>query len=334
MRWLTADLPGIGGVLKAEPEDFVVEEVPAYPPSGRGDHVFVEIEKRDLSTPEAIRRLARALGVREADVGAAGMKDRRALTRQWLSFPRPASPEAALALAVDGVRVLRAERHEHKLRTGHLRANRFVLTVRGVAPELAGEASRRAEEILARLGRPPGAPNFYGEQRFGARGDNAARGRALVLGDRPKPPPRDGREKRLLVSAYQAALFNQWLDARLLDGLYARVLAGDVLEKTDTGGRFETSDPAVDQARLERGEIVPTGPMFGHAMRTPTPGTEAAAREEVLLRAEGLSLPDFARVKLAEGTRRPAGIAVADPRVRGIQAGVVLEFTLPSGAYA
>jgi tRNA pseudouridine13 synthase len=308
-----------------------VFELPAYEPSGQGDHVFVEIEKRDLSTPEAIRRLARALGVRESDVGAAGMKDRQAVTRQRLSLPRPVTPEAALAVNVEGLHVLSATRHEHKLRTGHLAGNRFVLTIRGVAED----AEARARAILERLARPPGAPAFYGEQRFGARGDNAARGRALVRGERPTPPPRDGREKRLLVSAFQSELFNRWLEARIADGLYARVLAGDILEKSDTGGRFETTDLAIDQARLDRGEVAPTGPMFGHAMRSPAAGSEAGSREEAILAAEGLSLPDFARVaKLAEGTRRAAGVPVIDPRVRGIEGALLIEFALPPGAYA
>jgi tRNA pseudouridine13 synthase len=113
------------------------------------------------------------------------------------------------------------------------------------------------------------------------------------------------------------------------------VIAGDLLEKTDTGGRFATTDPAVDQARLDRGEIAPTGPMFGHAMRCPEEGSEASARELAILAAEGLALPDFASVaRLAEGTRRAAGVPVNDPRVRGIEDGVLVEFALAPGAYA
>lgn len=333
LPFLTADLPGTGGQLRASPDDFVVEEIPAYAPSGRGDHVFVTIEKRDLTTYEAIRRLAAALGVRDGDVGYAGLKDRHAITRQILSFPKPATPEACRALAVPGVRVITAERHEHKLRTGHLFGNRFVLRVRELEAPLE-EAVRRAEAILARLARPPGAPNWYGEQRFGARGDNAARGRALVRGERPRPPPRDGREKRLFVSAFQSELFNRYLAARLADGLYARVITGDLLRKVETGGIFETADPTADQPRLDVGELSPTGPMYGHAMRAPTPGTEAARRETALLEEEHLTLDDFARVKLAEGTRRPIGVPLGDPAVRAADGALELVFTLPAGAYA
>src|SRR5262245_27563306 len=129
---LTAALPGTGGVLRSSDEDFAVEELPAYAPTGQGDHVFVWIEKRGIPTPAAVDAIAHALGIRGRDVGVAGMKDKRAVTRQWLSLPPPVTPEQALAVRLDGIAVLEAHRHPHKLRTGHLRGNRFVLRVRGV----------------------------------------------------------------------------------------------------------------------------------------------------------------------------------------------------------
>ncbi len=129
-QYFTADIPGTGGVLRVEPADFEVEEVPAYPPAGEGSHVFAWIEKRGLTTIQAMRALAAAVGVSDRDVGAAGMKDRHAVTRQFLSFPPPVTPEALLAAQVSGVAVLNAVRPPHKLRTGHLRGNRFRLTVR------------------------------------------------------------------------------------------------------------------------------------------------------------------------------------------------------------
>jgi tRNA pseudouridine13 synthase len=337
---LTADLPGTGGLLRVSPEDFVVEEIPAYAPSGEGDHTFVEIVKRDLTTPEAIRRIAAALGVREGDVGAAGMKDRHAVTRQWLSLPPPVTPERARSLTSPDLSVVAAARHPHKLRTGHLRGNRFVLRIRGVTVP-AAEAARRAEAILAALARPPGAPNWYGEQRFGRHGDNAARGRAILRGERPSRPPRDPREKRFLVSSYQSELFNRYLEQRMKDGLYARVLQGDVLRKVATGGLFVSSDPAVDQPRLDAGEVTPTGPMFGHAVRpSPPEDGEAGRREAALLREEGISPADFARLgRLAEGTRRPIGVPLSDHGAIAIGddgdgGAIELRFVLPPGAYA
>src|SRR6266568_1538643 len=114
---VTADLPGSGGVVRAVPEDFRVDEVAAYVPTGAGPHVYLRVEKRGLTTRDAVRTLARALGVPERDAGFAGMKDKQAVTSQWLSFPVARDPDPA-SLASDGLRVLEASRHANKLRTG------------------------------------------------------------------------------------------------------------------------------------------------------------------------------------------------------------------------
>jgi len=331
LPYLTAELPGIGGVLRTTPEDFFVDEEPAYPPKGEGEHVFVKIEKRGLTTQMAVERIAKALNVKARDIGVAGMKDRHAVTRQWLSLPPPTQPEAAQAFALEDVAILEVARHPHKLRTGHVRGNRFRLRVRGVAPD-SEVAVAQARAILDRLAQPPGAPNWYGEQRFGRDGDNAARGRAIVNGE---GFPRDRKLARLLVSALQSELFNQWLTARMSDGLYATVLAGDVLHKVG-GGMFTCEDAAVDTARLLAGEVVLTGPMFGDSMRASPDGTPAAEREAAILTAAGLARDSFGAVRaIAEGTRRDATIAVAEPSVTAIDnGGIEVAFSLPGGAYA
>lgn len=364
LPYLTIDLPGTGGMLRTSDDDFVVDEELPYAPSGTGDHVFIRIEKRGLTSPQAAQALARALGIRDRDIGIAGMKDRRAVTRQWMSLPPPVTPEQALAVALPDLRVLAAQRHPHKLRTGHVRANRFALRVRGVDPD----ASARARAILDALAQPPGAPNWYGEQRFGRDGDNAARGRALVTGGNPQgvtgtggvpidaDPPRsqgsgspdgegrqaggralarDRRMDRLMVSALQSQLFNAWLVARLADGLYRTVIAGDLLHKRG-GGMFTCEDPATDAARLVAGELVVTGPMFGDRMRQPGDGSPAAAREAAILAREGLDRGAFAAVRaIAEGTRRDATIEVRDVAVVAVDASTIeVAFTLPGGAYA
>jgi len=100
MPYLTAALAGTGGALRTSDDDFVVDEVPAYAPAGHGDHVMARIEKRGVATPDAVAALARALGVSARDIGVAGMKDRHAVARQWLSLPPPVTPEAALAAEI------------------------------------------------------------------------------------------------------------------------------------------------------------------------------------------------------------------------------------------
>lgn len=178
MKYLTSQ-PGIGGTIKRDFEDFFVEEVPLFPPSGSGEHVFLEIEKRGITTIEAAVRMAAALGIRPGSVGFAGMKDSRATARQWMSVWKVA-PEKILALNVPNLTVLQAKRHGQKLKLGQLSGNRFRITVREV--DNKGAALGRAKEIFSVLaGR--GVPNYFGEQRFGQRRNNHLIGRALLKGD-------------------------------------------------------------------------------------------------------------------------------------------------------
>lgn len=322
------ELPRTGGAYKVSPDDFRVEELPAYTPSGDGPHTYLWIEKRGLDTRQAVSAIARALGAQERDCGTAGMKDRHAVTRQWVSVPG-ADPEAARALALPGIRVLEASRHGNKLKTGHLRGNRFEVAVRGAGPD----ALPRAEQLLAAL-TEQGLPNFYGAQRFGRRGDNAESGRALVRGERVV---RDQREARLFVSALQSDLFNAWLEARVSAGTLRTVRTGDLLCRTPAGGPFSSTDPATDQARVDAWEIVPTGPMPGWKMPRPPEGSAARAEEDALLEAAGLTLDAFAHPnvkRFAEGTRRAAAVRPEGARAWLEGDAVWLAFSLPPGSYA
>ncbi len=251
------DLAGSAAVLTftPSPETFIVEEIPAYPPSGEGTHTFLWIEKRGLTTFDAIARIARALGVAPRDVGYAGLKDRHALTRQQLSVPG-LDPARALEIAGADLTVKTALPHPHKLRLGHLRGNRFEVTVTGEATEEERAQLQARFVALAATG----VPNRFGAQRFGAAGDNAAVGLALLRGERRE---RDKRRRRLLLSALQSAVFNRALELRAASGALAEVRAGDVLQKVESGGLFVTTDPALDQARVDRGELCPTGPLPG-----------------------------------------------------------------------
>jgi tRNA pseudouridine13 synthase len=323
---VTADLPGSGGTVRATPEDFRVDEVPAYLPGGAGPHLYLRVEKRGRTTRDVVRALASALGVPERDAGFAGMKDKDAVTTQWLSFPVARDPEPA-ALAGPGLRVLEASRHVNKLRTGHVRANVFSIAVRG------GDAARARAAAAALALR--GLPNFFGPQRFGTEGRNAEVGRGLLVGPETPEVRRAARDRflrRLSLSAYQALLFNRWLAERMADGLFAAALRGDVMKKLDTGGLFDCEDPAVDGARVAAFEISPAGPMFGHKLRGA--GHEALAREERLLAAAGIRLADFARGGgEAEGTRRAARLraaVVVEDEADGYRA----RFELPKGSYA
>lgn len=179
-RFLTEDILGIGGAFKLSAADFIVDERPLYPFSGEGEHLFVRIEKIGISTFEAVRRIAQATGVKEIDIGSAGLKDARATARQWLSIPRTATATADRVRQLDlkGIAILEVTAHGNKLRRGHLAGNAFSCVLRGVDP--AGET--RARAILERLG-AEGLPNHFGDQRFGMHGDTHRLGLALIQND-------------------------------------------------------------------------------------------------------------------------------------------------------
>ncbi|RKI28972.1 tRNA pseudouridine(13) synthase TruD [Corallococcus sp. AB004] len=321
---LTAGVPGCGGAFKLTPDDFEVEELPAYLPSGEGTHLYLWVEKRGRDTREVVRALATALGVREDDIGSAGMKDRQAVTRQWLSVP--ANAEARVPeFALDGVRVLEVKRHGNKLRTGHLKGNRFRLRLRGVQDLGA------ARESFSRLS-AQGVPNYFGEQRFGRAGDNADLGRMLLLGQRlPKRP--DRFQRKLYLSAFQSRLFNQALAERLTAGTFAKALLGDVLRKEETGGLFVCEAPDVDGPRVASFEVSPAGPMFGPKM-TASKG-EVAEFEARLLVDAGVTPSDFLRGgDETEGTRRPYRVRLGAPELTEDGEDALLTFELPRGAYA
>jgi tRNA pseudouridine13 synthase len=325
LPYLTPEVPPIDGELRATPEDFEVEELPVYAPSGDGEHVFAFIEKRQLTTPQAVRALCDALGLDARGSGWAGLKDRNALTRQWISLAGT-TPEAVKGAEVEGVRVLEASAHPQKLRTGHLRANRFVLRLRSVDPARLDDLRRVLSEIETR-----GMPNYYGEQRFGREGDNAERALRWVRGE--SRPPRPGFQRKLQMSSLQAELFNRCVASRVETSTLGQVFAGDVMKKHESGGVFISEDPLLDQPRADAWEISPTGPIFGAKMRWPAGA--ARAREEAVLADAGLRAEDFARWKrVAPGTRRFVRVPVGEIGLSVSDHTVTLNFTLPAGAYA
>jgi tRNA pseudouridine13 synthase len=167
----------LGGAIRSRPEDFLVEEVPLFLPLGHGDHVIAHVEKRGISTLDVLLFLSKAAKVSERTIGYAGLKDARALTRQYVSLHR-VPPQRVEGLAGPRFRVLSAARHPHGLKIGHLKGNRFTIRIRGA--DLARvPAARAALEDLARRG----MPNPYGEQRFGTKQDSHLLGRAIVDAD-------------------------------------------------------------------------------------------------------------------------------------------------------
>jgi tRNA pseudouridine13 synthase len=317
-------------VLRKSPEDFVVDEIPAYLPSGQGEHLYVHIRKRDVTTLEAVARLCRKLGVDARGAGFAGMKDRHAVTTQTISIPLAAGRPLPRPddLATDGIDVLSVARHGNKLKPGHLGGNRFAITLREIDEARMGDVVAALTEAGAR-----GAPNAFGPQRFGARGDNVEHALSWLSGRAPGPT--DRRRGRLLFSAVQSHLYNEVLRLRVEDGSWNRPLLGDLVKKHDTGGLFPCTDAVVDGERAKRREVSPTGPMFGASMRWPD-GEPAAIERAVLEQAGGEAIFEKHRA-LGEGTRRSLRLladelsivpVADDPRALEVR------FVLPKGGYA
>lgn len=177
MNWLTADLPGTGGAYKQQPADFLVEEIPLYPCSGCGEHLYLWIEKEGISTHELLKQLKNGLKIKDRELGYAGLKDARARTRQLVSVPARCA-ERLDELQLHKAAILHNQRHGNKLRLGHLAGNRFTIRLRDTHPE----AAQRAADILQRL-EQQGVPNRFGEQRYGILGNSAKLGLLLLQGD-------------------------------------------------------------------------------------------------------------------------------------------------------
>lgn len=326
----TADLPGTGGELKQSSDDFVVEEIPAYEPSGSGEHLFLWIQKRDLSADQLLRHLERVLQIPAAQIGMAGLKDKHALTTQYISVPARCASRLA-EVDTEQVRVLRSARHGNKLKTGHLLGNRFIITLRGVCDG----ALARAEAIRSRL-LHHGFPNYFGEQRFGREGETLHTGLKLLSGEMRSRDLKGRNWKfqlRLSLSAVQSHLFNAALGERLADGLLHRVLAGDVMQVVASGGKFIAEDVSREQARFDAGEITTTGPLFGPKMHAPA-GTPLE-RETALLARHGLTEEMFLQYpKLTAGTRRPYVVRPSELQLAAVESGLQFTFILPPGSYA
>jgi tRNA pseudouridine13 synthase len=323
----TASLPEVGGRLGPEPEDFVVDEIPAYVPSGKGEHAYLRIEKRSMTTRDAALALARVTGVSERDVGYAGMKDKHGVTTQWFSVPGHL-PEGAMERLPAELRVVEASRHANKLRTGHLRGNRFVLGIVD-APADGGD---RARALLAALTRE-GLLNAFGAQRFGRGGENLSRALAWVRGETRLPRSRERFLAKLYSSALQAEAFNRYAIARSEVGFEA-LLVGEVVRLAGAGSHFVVEDADREGPRYLAGDIVLTGPLPGPKLR-PTAKGRGLELEERIVAELGLTERELAALgRHAPGTRRDLVVRPEHAEVRVDGNRLWISFELPAGSYA
>ncbi|KLJ00325.1 tRNA pseudouridine(13) synthase TruD [Luteimonas sp. FCS-9] len=323
----------LSATIRQDAEDFRVDELDAFAPSGSGEHLLLTIEKRGMNTAFVARLLAQWAGVDERAVGYAGLKDRHALTTQRFTVQLPGREDpdiAALEAMGEGagqaLRVRARSRHARKLPRGALAGNRFALTLRDVAGDRM-EIEARLRTIAA-----DGVPNYFGEQRFGHGGGNVDKALAFFAA----PRRRLGREQRaLLLSSARSALFNQVLAARVAAGDWARGCDGEVWMLDGSRSVFgpEPWTKAL-AARAAAHDIHPTGPLWGRG-ETRALG---AARD-----AELAALADARALALREGLER-AGLSQERRAARLVPGGLAWEwedgpvlrlgFSLPPGCYA
>lgn len=315
--------PPVTGTIRTRPEDFRVEEILGFEPDGDGEHLWLRTEKTGENTEYVARCLSKAAGVHPRAVGYAGMKDRDAVTRQWFSLQLPGSADPDWRQwIIPGVKILEAARSMRKIRRGGLKGNRFELVVRGLEGDLDALESR-LETV-----RDSGAPNAFGEQRFG--GNNIARAHRMFRGELKRPPSRVKRG--VYLSAARSLIFNRVLTERIGQGTWNRLIPGDRAMLDGTRSHFAADSADAGQIRrCAELDIHPTGPLPGLG-EAPVSG-EAAALEDAFYEREA-ELTEGLRRFGVEHHRRALRVRAAELEWSLSKDRLALSFRLGAGSYA
>jgi tRNA pseudouridine13 synthase len=328
LPYITSTNLYIGGLLKQEDQDFQVEEIPLYLPSGEGQHIYLLLRRRSLTTKEVVSNLQKLFEIHETDIGFAGLKDRNAVTTQWFSLSLGANAKIEevkekIKLNLEALEILDASKHTNKLKTAHLVGNKFKIVVKNVEKNSFSIAKKIRDEVLG-----SGIPNYYGPQRFGSKKDNHIIGKQILLKQKKE---KRRWVKKLMLSAYQSHLFNTWLSNRILSKKFNSIIKGDLLQ-TITGQRPFPYDEDKEHLKEFKEQIISyTGPIYGPKVSTPT--DDALESEEKILETEEVNIEDFKNSKLP-GARRLAHIYLNDINIEEVNEGLEFSFTLNKGSYA
>lgn len=310
-------------VLKASAEDFQVNEVLDIPLSGSGEHLWLELEKRELNTEEAVRILSKTFGLAQKHISYAGLKDRQAVTRQWFSLHVPGRELETDMLQHPQMRVVQALRHGRKLQRGAHSANGFVLRLTALQGDRHNLEQRL--QLIARAG----VPNYYGPQRFGHDGHNLSQVRHYA-GKGELPERRNLRSR--LLSVARSTLFNRMLAQRVADGSWNRAQPGDALSFTQSRSFFVAAENDCNDPRLDELDLHPTAALWGEG-ELPVQG-DMLAIEQAVAHME----PELCRWLEQAGLkqeRRVMRLPVQDLRWSWPADDCLqLEFVLPTGCYA
>ncbi|RUM73677.1 MAG: tRNA pseudouridine(13) synthase TruD [Sulfurovum sp.] len=330
-------------LFNASARDFIVEEIPLYDFSGEGEHLVVKIRKKEMTTWEMLDVLSSHLGIRRRDIGYAGLKDKHAMTIQYISLPANLK-ERLSTFEHDKIKILETTRHNNKIRVGHLKGNRFDIRLKKVL----GIQKEKLDSVLKWVD-ANGVPNYFGNQRFGTNGDNWQDGKKLLDGTLKM---RDKKTREFLMGSYQSYLFNQWLSKRMEINLlieefneeeveqlmklpegslrgtkkqphFFKLLEGDLMMHYPYGKLFEVEDLNKEAERFATKDTAPTGLLPGTK-------TKRATHSAAIIESQ------FDEPLKLNGARRYAWIQVEEIKKRYVEekAHYELSFMLPKGSYA
>ena len=266
VEWAYASgVPTSNAYLKTYCSDFLVTEDLGYEPCGEGEHVYLDITKTDTNTDFLARNIAKFAGVPVRQVNYSGLKDRRGVTRQWFGVHLPGKSEVVdpdwQLLQSSELHLHQVVRHQRKLKTGVHQGNFFAIRLRNITQS---EALEKKLELISRQG----APNYFGDQRFGRQGGNLALALSMMQGKRIK----DRFKRGMALSSTRSYLFNQLLSERVSDESWLKASVGERCMFSDGFSQFDAvalSDLESVQQRINSGDLAPTGVMAGRAGNPP-----------------------------------------------------------------
>ena len=322
----------IKGEIKQNSEDFIVEEIISFEPTGEGEHLFLWVQKRDQNTTWLAKQIARWAKVEPRKVNFGGLKDRYAVTRQWFSIylPGKAGPDLT-TFKLDGCEILKATRHNKALKHSALRGNRFTIKVSNLSLNEQTLQESDLPNIIKRIEliKKNGLPNYFGEQRFGIDGGNLEVAKRLFEGTSDD----DQLSQRMAVSAARSHMFNLVLQQRMKDQTWNHYSKGDVCMLNGSKSFFvpNEADLLDIPARMQGFDIHPTGLMFGKGDLHVT--QDVAELEQRIIDQEAL----FAKGLMGRNLpmeRRALRVKLHDCSYQVTPESIHLSFMLPAGSYA
>ena len=332
LAYAVGEAPAVNAQLKAEPEDFIVEEVLGFSPSGEGEHLYIHVKAIDYNTEFLVSHIARGLGVSKKSVVYSGLKDRYAVASQWFSVHLPGNAHVDLSpIENEHITVLEAARNLKKLRRGAHKGNRFTIRLKNMAVD-----GGQQDAINTRIERiqKEGFPNYFGPQRFGRHENNIASAmRSVESGKSPKKR----FQRSMTFSTLRSLLFNISLSERIADGTWKNALEGDVFALSGTESFFVPDNSVSEEKdgvtkRLASGDIAVAGVLYGDGE---LPQSGVAAERLLATFAPYSSILNFLVSQRVAMSVRPYSVLPKDLSYEWEGSDVLrLSFFLPKGVFA